>query len=280
MNLAGHGGERRRATGKILKWIWTEEGAWTLAGKILLAVLSILLLWAAKQVMLHLLKNFEKRRLFNMAKKKQDTLFVVARNALRVVFFLLALLIVLELFGVHPVSLLATAGVGGIALAFGAQSVIADVITGWFILMEDQFNIGDWIRLGDVEGRVREIGMRRTVIESYSGVLHSIPNSQIKVVSNYQKRNLRADVQVEVPYSILPEEAKGMVERVAARCSESGIHFTELPRWLGVEDTGVRGYRIGIGCETVPGEQWAAARLVRMEMVSELERSNAYRMNE
>src|SRR5690625_1552052 len=121
---------------------------------------------------------------------------------------------VLETFGVPVSTLLAGAGVVGLAIGFGAQSLVKDIISGFFIIFEDQFSVGDYIMINSLEGTVEEIGLRTTKIESWTGEQHVIPNGDISIVTNYSIHNGISVVEVNVPYENDINEVKRLLDEI------------------------------------------------------------------
>jgi len=108
---------------------------------------------------------------------------------------------VLPIFGIHIEPLLASAGIAGLAIGFGAQTLVKDVINGFFILAENQFEVGDFIRTAGVQGTVEEITVRRTVLRDTDGAVHTVPNSNIQIVSNATRDWSQVSLRVLVDYS-------------------------------------------------------------------------------
>lgn len=111
-------------------------------------------------------------------------------------------------------ALLAGAGVAGLAIGFGAQSLVKDVISGFFIIFEDQFSVGDYVVVSKAEGTVEEIGLRTTKIKSWTGERHVIPNGNITEVINYSVHNGLAVVDINIPYESNIEEVEQDIEEV------------------------------------------------------------------
>ena len=111
-----------------------------------------------------------------------------------------AILAILSTFGINVAGLVAGAGIVGLAVGFGAQSLVKDVITGFFIVFEDQFAVGDQVQIGQSMGVVIEIGLRTTKVKSYTGELHIIPNGNISEVINYSIYNSIALIDISVSY--------------------------------------------------------------------------------
>ena len=116
-----------------------------------------------------------------------------------VVWFLVGLT-VLDRVGINLGPLLASAGIAGLAIGFGAQTLVKDFINGFFVLLEDQYNIGDAVRLAGVKGTVEDMSLRRTVLRDDDGTVHVIPNSQVQIVSNMTRDWSQISLQVSVAY--------------------------------------------------------------------------------
>ena len=119
-----------------------------------------------------------------MRARQVDTLASILNSVGTVVILFVCLLEVLSLLGLNLGPLLASAGIVGLAVGFGAQTLVHDVINGFFILLDDQFDLGDSIRIAGVKGTVEQMTLRRTVLRDDDGTLHTVPNSQILIVSN------------------------------------------------------------------------------------------------
>jgi small-conductance mechanosensitive channel len=133
------------------------------------------------------------------AKKRAHTLGNTLRHALLITLSFVAILMILGELGIQLGPLLATAGIGALAIGFGAQSLVKDVISGFFILLENQYRIGDAIEVGGVSGLVESVGLRKTVLRDLDGKVHTIPNGEIKIVSNLSKEWSRSN-PIKVPF--------------------------------------------------------------------------------
>src|SRR5699024_11522937 len=122
------------------------------------------------------------------------------QNVLSYVIGFIAIMMILDTFHVPIKTMLAGAGVVGLAIGFGAQSLVKDVIAGFFIIFEDQFSVGDYIETGEMEGDVEVIGLRNTKLRSYFGQQYVIPNGKQDSVTNYSVTNGFAMVEVTLPY--------------------------------------------------------------------------------
>src|SRR3990170_1139740 len=134
------------------------------------------------------------------AKKRAHTLGNTLRHALLTTLSFIAILMILGELGIQLGPLLATAGIGALAIGFGAQSLVKDVISGFFIILENQYRIGDAIEAAGVSGLVESVSLRRTVLRDLEGKVHTIPNGEIKIVSNLSKEWARSVLDVGISY--------------------------------------------------------------------------------
>jgi moderate conductance mechanosensitive channel len=194
-----------------------------------------------------------------------QTLASLLGNVAGVVIFLIAVLTVLGTF-IEIAPLLASVGVFGLAISFGAQSLVKDVISGTFLLIEGQFGVGDIVRIGDVSGLVEKITIRTTILRDAHGVVHIIPNGSITRVSNMTKNWSRAVLDIGVAY-------RENVDRVMAVLRDVGQELRADPEWgpLILEDCEVLGIDsfqdsavvIRMNAKTLPLKQFPVARELR-----------------
>ncbi len=200
--------------------------------------------------------------------KRGQTLAQILRSAGRVVILLLAVLLTFNQFiDIGP--LLAGVGVLGLAISFGAQSLVKDIFTGFFMLLENQFAVGDVIEAGGKSGTVERITLRVVQLRDLRGVVHIIPNGEIKVVSNMTTGWSRAVVDVSVGYS---ED----IDRVLHVIRDEASQFQGEPQWRGVLDGGIEvlgvesladsSVVVRVLLRTSPGNQWAAGREFRRRL--------------
>ena len=145
---------------------------------------------------------------------------VIRGIGLFVVIFLTTMQI-LQVMGVDVAPLLASAGVVGLAVGFGAQTLVRDVINGFFVLMENQYDVGDVVKIGAVSGTVEHMTLRRTVLRDADGTLHNIPNSQIALVSNMTRDWTVTTIQVAVSYEENTDRVVELLREVAAWCART-----------------------------------------------------------
>ncbi len=171
--------------------------------------------------------------------------------------------------------ILAGAGILGLAVSFGAQSLVKDVISGFFILFENQFAIGDVIEIAGKSGLVEKMTLRVAVLRDGEGVMHVVPNSEIKVVSNKTRGWSRAVVDVGIGYDEDIDRALGIVRDEAAQLATDRVWSLQLdgaPEVVGVESLGDSSVVIRTLIRTQPGSQWTVAREFRRRIKNRFDR--------
>ena len=194
--------------------------------------------------------------------RRTETLQRVISNTLSAVIFAMAFFMVLSELGVNIAPLIAGAGVAGIAIGFGAQNIIKDIFAGVFIMMEDQFRVGDVAQLAGVVGLVEDINLRRTTLRDFNMNQHIIPNGEIGIASNFTKEKSRVNLDIEVAYKEDLDEVMAIINRVGAEISadpEWSPKITDPLKAMRVQNFGASGIAIKVMGETVPMEQWAVA---------------------
>jgi len=193
------------------------------------------------------------------AEKRIQTLSRIFMGTGVVVITIAAGFMILSELGINIYPLLAGFGVIGVALGFGAQYLIRDLIAGFFILVENQYNIGDWISIAGTDGSVQEINMRRTVLRDFDGTVHVVPNGEIKTASNYSKEWARANLNISVAYGTDLDHAIAVINRVGEEMARAE-HWRSLikspPQALRVDNLGDSGIDIRVLGQTKPIRQW------------------------
>jgi moderate conductance mechanosensitive channel len=176
------------------------------------------------------------QRTFYFEEKRANTLSGLLKNIIRYALYFMALVMILQEFRIDTTSIIAGAGVIGLALGVGAQSLIKDLITGFFIILEDQYAVGDYIVCGDMAGTVEDMGFRITKLRDANGVLHIIPNGAISRLSNYTRGYMQAVINVPVPYEADIGKVFTVLEEACAEIGEEMPEVLEGPKVLGVVD--------------------------------------------
>ena len=160
-------------------------------------------------------------------------------------------------------SLIASAGLVGLAVGFGAQNLVRDGISGFFILLEDQYGIDDYVAVAGVEGFVEDVGLRTTRIRDFAGDLHTIPNGEINFVTNKSRGPRRALVQVAVPYDADLVAAEQTLQQVALKAKSDLPEIVEGPSVLGITDLSQAQITFSLWARTEPLAEWKIERELR-----------------
>lgn len=196
--------------------------------------------------------------------RRVQTMRTLLRSVLRYTICFIVLVTVLNMFGVKVEAILAGAGVVGLAVGFGAQNLVRDVITGFFILLEDQFAVGDYITTSGVSGTVEEIGLRITRLRDFGGELHIVPNSQIKLVTNHTRGSMQSQVDIKVAYEEDPERIMLLLKEAARDvAADMADVITSGPEVLGLVGMGAEGITFRVVAMTRPLQQWRVEREIR-----------------
>jgi len=211
----------------------------------------------------------------NEREQRAVTLAGIFKGVSKIVIVLVAGLTILGILGINTAPLIAGAGVAGLAISFGAQNLIRDFISGFFILLENQYKVGDVIRAAGVSGQVEDMNLRITVLRDLEGVAHFIPNGEIKVVSNLAKEWSRAVVNVGVAYKEDLDRVVSVLNSVGQELSRDAIFgpgILEAPQVLGVENFGDSQVTLRIVTKTRPLKQWETARELRKRIKAAFDR--------
>jgi len=201
--------------------------------------------------------------------KRATTLSSVLVKTGTVIIVIFAIFTILPEFGVNITAALAGLGIVGIAVGFGAQSLIKDLLAGIFILLEDQYRIGDWVKVAGVDGSVEEINLRRTILRDFDGTVHSIPNSEVRIASNFTKKYARVNMNISVAYG---EDLDHVIEVINRVCKEMAkdpkwkADFVSTPKVLRVDNLGDSGIDIKILGDTKPMRQWDVMGELRLRI--------------
>ena len=203
---------------------------------------------------------------FSRHNVRVQTLRSVVASSLRALILLSAIAAILTELGVNVTALLAGVSILGLAVSFGAQSLVKDVITGFFVLLEDQYGVGDVVRVNSKDGlagSVEHLNLRVTVLRDLEGTAHIIPNGQILTVSVLSKDWARVVADIDVPHDLKLDTALELIGGVAQTLHDDPIwteKFLEPPEVLGVQALGAVGVTIRTLMKVQPKEQWGLAQ--------------------
>jgi len=242
---------------------------------LVILLIAVVLYFILRRVIRLLIKKHVSRQMAGESDeeitKRTDTLSSILVTIGGVIVGIAAILTILPEFGVNITTLLAGLGVIGLAVAFGAQSLVRDIVSGFFILLEDQYRVGDVVDIASVGGVVQHIGLRRTVIRDLDGVVYSVPNGKVDVAGNLTKGFSRVNLNISVGYG---ENLGRVIEVVDKICQEMAgdpkwkADFISAPKVLRVDNLGDSGIDIKILGETKPSRQWDVMGELRLRIKS------------
>lgn len=250
----------------------TGEELWVWFGKTFLRIIIIIILaYTVRNIGYKVIDTiFRDKKTLPIrltTNRREQTLRNLLKNVLSYVILFIVILMILDTFEVPIRTMLAGAGIAGLAIGFGAQSLVKDIIAGFFIVFEDQFSVGDYIEIDKIEGDVEVIGLRTTKLRSYYGQTYVIPNGKINIVTNYSASNGFAMVEVNIPYETNIIRVEKMINDILhTMVKKYPDVFVDDPFINGVQALELSNYILRIRAETVPVMQWEGARLIRKEV--------------
>lgn len=237
---------------------------------VLIIILARLVFWLLNHALQKVLVKRTGSTLL-LAERKAKTLYPLLRSVLFYTVSFFAIINILESLGVKPTTLLAGAGILGLAVGFGAQSLVKDVISGFFVIFEDQFAVGEFIRTDKFEGIVEEIGLRVTKLRDWGGELHIIPNGTITSVTNFNRGKMRAMADINLPYDEDLEKAMEVMGRVGREMQEDyKDKIIEGPTVQGIINLGESFIVIRTTAYTHPMQQWEVERELKRRTIKAL----------
>jgi small conductance mechanosensitive channel len=207
------------------------------------------------------------------AEQRIDALTSVLRSLLTFVIYGIAVFMVMGQVGIELGPLIAGAGIIGVALGFGSQSLVKDFLSGVFILVEDQFGVGDIVELdGQTAGVVDAVSLRTTRLRAVDGTLWHVPNGEIRRVGNKSQHWSRALIDVEVAYNTDLDHAESVIASTAEELAAGDPDVIEAPEVWGVERLGAHGISIRLVVKTRPSEQFRLSRELRRRIKAAFDR--------
>lgn len=259
----------------ISKYIRSEAGNLNVLGKLV----SILLIFIAAYISTKVISALITRKLYSKSMKKYSsynrivTILELVKKVIKALIYFVAVTTSMELLGIKTTSILATVGVGSLALSFGAQNLVKDVINGFFIILEDQYAVGDLIEISEFEGLVEDMGLRCTRLRDFEGVLHIIPNGIITIVSNKQRGLIRAKIDTQIDIKEDPERVIEVIEK-SIKSYEKDMRVKKGPIVLGVTDYTEKGYVVSVIAFADIGDKALIDFELRKNIITALNKEN------
>jgi len=247
-----------------------DQDTWINLGMVVLKAIAIFILAGlviriGKLAIVNIFK-MRSRAPIRTSDRREATLAKLLQNILTYVIYFIALIMVLSTIGINVGPILAGAGVVGLAVGFGAQNLVRDIITGFFIIFEDQFSVGDHVIIGPFQGDVEEIGLRTTKIKGASGERFIIPNGSITDVTNFSIHNSKAIVDVSISIDEDIDRAEYVIRELLETMPEKYEDLITPPQLLGVQSFGPSDVVLRIIAETLPMQHFFVSRMIRKEI--------------
>lgn len=259
---------------KTLPWI-TSHGIKI----IIILILAYVLHKVSKKAISKIIKKviIEKGNNKESEEKREKTLESIFHNALHIIIIVITILMVLQELGVNIGPLIAGAGIIGLAFGFGGQYLIKDIITGLFIILENQYRVGDIVEISGLSGIVERISLRITTLRDANGVVHSIPHGEIKTVSNMSKGISKVNIDLGVGYETNINEAEKIINEVGQNLIKDekwSNSIKEAPKFLRVQELGDSAITLRITGTTKPGKQFQVAGELRKRLKEACDQNN------
>ncbi|MEY2362573.1 mechanosensitive ion channel family protein [Lysinibacillus capsici] len=266
---------------KLMEKYWDKLTSEELWEKVIDASIEILLILLVSWIAVRLGKKFIKkvflirmRSPLSHSERRQRTISRLLQSVISYVVYFSAIIGILSSLNIKVAGLLAGAGIVGLAIGFGAQSLVKDVITGFFIIFEDQFGVGDYIKINAAEGTVVEIGLRTTKINGATGEQFIIPNGAIGEVVNYSVNNSKIFIDLQMATDADFEKAEGVINKYLETLPKMHKELIAAPVFLGVQNVKGTEVTIRIAAETLPQQQYGVARTIRRDITKLFEENN------
>lgn len=192
-------------------------------------------------------------------KKREDTLIRIFTWTLSIIILIVAILMLLQEIGVPVAPILASAGIIGLAIGFGGQYLIRDIISGFFIILENQYRIGDVVSFDGTSGLVEDISLRMTTLRDLDGTVYHVPHGEIKKVANLTKYFARVNLNIGVSYNTNIQQLEELINRIGNEIAEDECFKEAIikpPQFVRIEDFADSAIIIKILGETQPLKQW------------------------
>lgn len=236
----------------------------------LIIIISKLIIWLVHKTLDRIVLERASKHSPSQA-RRMTTVGKLVKNVATYIMYFIGMLLMLSEVGINLGPLLAGAGVVGIAIGFGAQSLVKDILTGFFIILEDQFAVGDVIQTGTFKGTVEVIGLRTTKILSWTGEVHMIPNGMINEVTNFSVNNTLAVVDVLVAYEAQVDKAMSIISETMSQLEHENL--VKEPEVLGVQLMSATSVTIRVTGECKPNTHHMVARAMNKAIKDALDRN-------
>ncbi|WP_229717998.1 mechanosensitive ion channel family protein [Ligilactobacillus salitolerans] len=210
----------------------------TIGSLLLVSILFLLVYLIGKKLIKRTFNSKKENKASRFSENRKATIYTLSLNIFHYAVLFFYLYAILSILGVPVGTLITGAGIMSVALGLGAQGFVTDIVTGFFILLEEQFSVGEYVKLGEVRGTIHAIGLRTTQILGDDGALHFIPNRSITVVSNFSRNDMRALIDIRIDPNKDIQEMERIISEVNEKLVPEYDEITQSPQVLGTVDTG------------------------------------------
>lgn len=232
---------------------------------IAIMILSYIVIFVGKRIITRIFKLRMKAPI-NQSERRTKTIVRLLHSTLTYTVYFSAIIAILSALNIQVMGLLAGAGIAGLAIGFGAQSLVKDIITGFFIILEDQFGVGDYIRISQAEGTVTEIGLRTTKIIASTGEKHIIPNGMISDVINYSVNNSKALIDIDLGINADIDKVEQLIKNYLEDLPNKHEELVSVPTYSGVQKLTGTDMTVRIIAETKPMQHGKIASVIRKDV--------------
>ncbi|WP_145324977.1 mechanosensitive ion channel family protein [Paenibacillus xylanexedens] len=277
----GNGTGATGAVNEALRWtdkVWNKIADPDMWLNIMFSSIRIIIIFIITRIVIKVVYRIIDR---SMERKQEGKIRVnprrfvtvgeLLKNATSITCNFIMILLLLSEINIQVGPLLASAGVLGLAIGFGAQGLVKDVITGFFIILEDQFAVGDVIQTGTYKGTVEVIGLRTTKLVSWQGEVHIIPNGAIASVTNYSMSNSLAVVDIPMKADMSLDESVHLVKQSLVGIEERDLNIVKVPDVLGIQSMSTSEYVVRIVAECMPNSRASVERQIQGDVKKTLE---------
>lgn len=237
-------------------------------------ILELIIYIVAGAFLYHVFQNYLAKHIkIGLRKKRQETIKRILLNILKTIIIVIILIKVLSIFGVNVTSILAGIEILSAVIGLALQDVMKDYLAGAFILLEDQYDIGDYVEINGFEGTIKNVSLRSTVITNMYGEIKIISNRTISEVNNKNKKLQEVVIDIPIPYELSTKKIDKILEDIKKRCDEEVENtIGEMAIW-GLNEFGDSALKYRVVISAKPNTQWAAKRQIYRIIKEEYEKN-------
>lgn len=239
---------------------------------VVILVVALIVYYIAKGIINRLVRHNPRLKKGNP--QRVDTIRSLLNSIIGYVVLFVAVVAILGEFHVTTSAIIASAGIVGLAVGFGAQGLVSDVVTGLFMLIEGQVNVGEFITVAGYSGVVEDFGMRVLRLRGFNGDLNYIPNRQIGALTNHSRGNMQALVDISISYDSDIDAAIAVLQSAADAVKDSTPEIVDGPNVVGVQTLGASDVVIRVIAKTENMQQWAVERKLKKALKEALDAAN------